>query len=238
MVAAQARIELLTTLRRGESVVVTVLIPALLLVFFTSSRVLAVSGLSQVEFLLPGMLALAVVSTGFVSLGIATAFERHYGTLKLLGATPLPRAGLVAAKAVAVVAIEAAQVALLTGIALLYGWHLRGSAAHALLALALGTCAFTGLGLAMAGALRAETTLAVANGGFLVLLLVSGIVLPLSHLPAWLAAVGRVLPAAPLAEVLRATLSTGAPPSAASLALLAGWAVLGPILAVRRFRWE
>jgi len=100
-IAAQLSTELALTLRRGESILVTLIIPAVLLVFFASSRVLPGAG-AHIDYLLPGTLALAVISTGLVSLGIATAYERYYGVLKLLGSTPLPRSGLVAAKLLSV----------------------------------------------------------------------------------------------------------------------------------------
>src|SRR5579884_1710109 len=89
-VLTQARTEVLLTMRRGESVLVTLVIPAALMIFFASARLLPADG-RKISFLLPGTLALAVVSAGLVSLGIATAYERYYGVLKLLGATPFPR---------------------------------------------------------------------------------------------------------------------------------------------------
>ena len=84
--------------RRGENLLVTLVIPLVLLLFFGSTGVLATGG---VDFLVPGILALAIMSTGMVSLGIATAYERHYGVLKRLGGSPLTRPQLIAAKSVA-----------------------------------------------------------------------------------------------------------------------------------------
>jgi ABC-2 type transport system permease protein len=241
-VLAQMRAELLLTSRRGENILITVIVPVLLLVFFASLGIVQTGTARPVDFLLPGMLALAVIATGMVSLGIATAYERYYGVLKRLGASPLPRGGLIAAKAISIVALEILQVALLVGIAVVgYGWRLP--AGHpdavpvAVLALVLGTLAFAGLGLAMAGALRAETTLAGANGLYLAFLLLSGAVLPLDHLPSILQDLAHVLPAAALTEALRAALTGGAFPGA-DLVVLAVWAVLILAVAVRTFRWE
>src|ERR1700730_1691194 len=156
-VAAQTRVELLLTLRRGESVLITLIVPVVLLVFFASLNIIPASTGKAVDFLLPGMLALAVMGTGMVSLGIATAYERYYGVLKLLGSSPLPRSGLIIAKVISILILEIVQVVLLVGVAiLLYGWHPGGSPPLALLAMALGTVTFAAIGLAMAGALRAE----------------------------------------------------------------------------------
>lgn len=236
-VAAQTRLEITLTLRRGESVLVTIILPVALLLFFASSRVIPGRG-SHIGFLLPGTLALAVISTGLVSLGIATAYERYFGVLKRLGATPFPRAGLVTAKVLAVLLLEAIQVALLVIVAAVaFGWRPGGSLPVALGVLLLGSAAFAGLGIAMAGALRAEATLAGANALFLFFLLLGDLYVPLDHLPAWVARVAEVLPAAALAEALRGSLNTGAPSVRATVVLLA-WAILGPLVAALTFRWE
>jgi len=237
-ITAQAWTETRLTLRRGESVLVTLIIPTALLAFFASARVLPAAG-RTIQFLLPGTLALAVISTGLVSLGIATAYERYYGVLKRMGSTPFPRIGLVAAKLLAVLALEAAQVVLLVAVAsLFYGWRPHGAVGLAILTLLLGTMAFAGLGLAMAGSLRAEATLAGANGLFLFFLLLGGLYVPLDHLPSWLVPVARVLPANALAEVLRATLRASGSIPLSSGALLVAWAIAMPVLAAVTFKWE
>ena len=182
--------------RRGENLFVTVVIPLVLLVFFSLVPALDTGG---IRFLIPGILALAVISSSLVNLGISTAFERSYGVLKRLGGSPLPRSGLLVAKIATVLLVEVGQAILLLGVGVaVFGWA-PGPGANAAVCLAafgLGTLAFAGLGMLMAGALRAEATLALANGLFLVLLLLGGIVLPLDHLPGVLADVARILPAA------------------------------------------
>jgi len=237
-VAAQTRAEVSLTLRRGESVLVTIVIPVALLVFFASAQFLPAADRTM-RFLLPGTLALAVISTGLVSLGIATAYERYYGVLKRLGVTPFPRGALVTSKILGVLILEAVQICLLVGVAIfLYGWRPDGSPLLALLALLLGTSAFAGIGLAMAGALRAEATLAGANGLFLFFLLLGGLYVPLDHLPAVLVPLARILPASALADVLRSVMMSHVAISPTELGLLLGWAVAMPLLAARTFRWE
>jgi ABC-2 type transport system permease protein len=238
-VAAQIRAELLLTARRGENVLVTLILPVILLVIFASLRILPVSAGAAIDFLLPGVLALAIMATGIVHLGISTAYDRYYGVLKRLGATPFPRSGLIAAKIVAVLVLEVVQVILLVAIALLfYGWRPVGSPGLAMLVLALGTITCAALGLAMAGSLRAETTLAVANGLYLLFLLIGGGILPLDHLPAPLAALAPYLPAAAFTQSLRAALSAGAPFPASSLLVLVIWMLLLLGLALTTFKWE
>src|SRR5438067_10090466 len=136
----QTQYELLLTLRRGENVLVTLIVPVMLLIFFTSLNIVpAVKG-SAVNFLLPGILALAVMAAGMVNLGIATAYERYYGVLKRLGGSPLPRSGLIIAKVISILILEVVQVILLVGVAIiLYGWQPTGSPLLVLLAMGLGT---------------------------------------------------------------------------------------------------
>src|SRR5258708_18601026 len=150
-VLGQAQVELLMTLRRGESVLITLIVPVLLLVFFASLNIVPATGGKAVDFLLPGMLALAIMATGMVSLGIATAYERYYGVLKRLGSSPLPRSGLIIAKVISVLVLELIQVIVLVAVAVFfYGWRPAGAPFLALLVIAIGTVTFAALGLAMA----------------------------------------------------------------------------------------
>ena len=235
---AQVGMELRLLARRGENLFVTVVLPVVLLVFFAVVPAVSQGG---VAFLLPGILALAIISTSLVNLGISTAFERSYGVLKRLGGSPLPRSGLIAAKIATVVVVEIGQVVLLVAIAAgALGWR-AGPGAEAIVcvaAFALGTLAFAGLGLLLAGTLRAEAALAVINGLFLVLLLVGGVVLPVDHLPALLADLARVLPAAALSDALRIGLGGASGDPVPPLVVLAAWAVATTVLASRTFRWE
>lgn len=226
--------ELLLTLRRGESLLITVVVPVVLLVFFGAVAA------NPPDFLVPGLLALAVMSTSMVSLGIATAYERYYGALKRLLGSPLPRTSLIAAKTLSVLLIEVVQVLVLAGIArLMFGWAPTGSYAEAVVALVLGSAAFAGLGLLMAGSLRAEATLAIANGLYLVFLLLGGFILPLDRLPGPIGVVAHALPAAALTDATRGALSSvSAQAEVGPLALLAAWAVVTLGAAALTFRAE
>ena len=152
---------------------------------------------------MPGVLALAVMSSAMVSLGIATGYERRYGVLKRLGSTPLSRAGLLSAKTLNVLALEVVQATaiVLTGLAL--GWSTSGRIVLAVLLLLVGTVAFAGIGMLLAGTLRAEANLAVANGLFLVLLFLGGMAYPLAKLPDAVQTFAKALPAAALSETVR-----------------------------------
>ncbi|MEX0874787.1 MAG: ABC transporter permease [Actinomycetota bacterium] len=235
-VIAQSRLELTLTIRRGESLLVAIIIPVGILAFFSTVDVLPHDG-RAIDFLTPGVLALAVISSAMTNLSIATGFERQTGVLRRLGTTPLGRSGLLVAKTVTLIALVVLQVAVVVGAAFALGWSPRGGAFASALALALGTAAFAGLGFLLAGRLRAETNLAVANGLFLVFLLLGGIVVPLSRLPDGIANLARVLPAEPLATALRSALAD-ASFDVGSVAVLAVWAVVTCSLAALTFRWD
>lgn len=237
---SQTSIELSMTLRQGERVLVTLLIPVLLLIFFSALKVIPVSpGESAVDFLLPGVLALAIMAAGMVSLGIATAYERRYGVLKRLGSSPLPRGGLILAKVISVLALELIQIVILVAVAVLfYGWHPAGSLPLAVLGVTLGTVTFAALGLAMAGALRAEATLAGSNALYLIFVLIGGGILPLGHLPGPLAALAQLLPPAALTQILQNTLIAGQPFPGGAFLTLAIWAAIILVVAITTFKWE
>jgi ABC-2 type transport system permease protein len=241
MIGAQASLELRTLLRNGEQLVLTLIIPVLLLTAFSQESLVSYpAGHSRIDFLAPGILALAVMSTAFTSQAIATGFERRYGVLKRLGATPLSRRGLIAAKTLTVLVVEVLQAIVIIVVALALGWHPHGgaaAAAWAVLLMVAATAAFSGLALLMAGTLRAEATLAAANLVYLVMLGIGGVVFPLTKFPAGAQGPLKLLPAGALSDGLRSALYGGAL-SASDLLILAVWAAAGIALAVRTFRWE
>jgi ABC-2 type transport system permease protein len=241
MVAAQAGLELRILLRNGEQLLLTLIIPVLLLLAFGHEPLITVGSGSRIDFVVPGIIALAVLSTAFTSQAIATGFERRYGVLKRLGASPLSRGGLIAAKTLTVLAIEALQLVVIAGLGAALGWAPRTSVTGvigALLLILAGTAAFSGVALLLAGTLRAEATLAAANLLYLIMLGIGGIVFPLARFPAGIRPELRLLPAGALADGLRATLGHSGGVPAMDLLVLLLWAVVAIALASRFFRWE
>lgn len=244
MVAAQARMEARLMLRNGEQLLLAVVIPVIVLVAGVAGADrlgLNFDGHRPVDVLTPGVLALAVMSTAFTSVAIATGFERRYGVIKLLGASPLPRHGLLLGKVCALLNVVLLQLVVLVVIGLILGWepsmaHPVRSLAAATLALGFGTAAFAALGLFVAGVLRAEATLALANLVYLLLMAGGGLVLPraaygaASQFLQW-------LPSAALGDAMRAAL-LDADFAWTSLAVLLVWAAVGALLTARTFAWE
>ncbi|MFJ3200922.1 ABC transporter permease [Streptomyces sp. NPDC086989] len=238
MILAQAGLETRMLLRNGEQLLLTVIIPALLLVLFSAVDIVDTGAGRSVDFLAPGVLALAVMSTAFTGQAIATGFDRRYGVLKRLGASPLPRWALMAAKTLSVLVTEVLQIALLTVIAFALGWSPQGNPLSVAALVLLGTAAFSGLGLLMAGTLRAEATLAAANLVFLLLLVGGGVIVPMEKFPGAVQSALGLLPISALSDGLREVLQHGAALPWGDVAVLAAWAVLGLGAAARLFRWE
>lgn len=238
ILASQLRTELVLSVRQGEQVLVSIGIPVIVLGFFSSVDILPVGVDKPVDFVAPGVLALAIMSTALVSLGISTGFDRHYGVLKRLGASPLGRPRWITAKVLLVLLIEVIQWTILIVVGLGLGWSAQGNWAEAVAAGILGTAAFAGIGLLMAGTLPGLLNMAATNGLYLLLLLSGGMVLPIDHLPGPLAASSRLMPAAPLTEIISGAFGAQQAAGTSAWLTLAAWAVLAPLAAVLSFKWD
>ncbi|HET8718440.1 MAG TPA: ABC transporter permease [Nocardioidaceae bacterium] len=240
-VLAQARMESRLMLRNGEQLLLAVVIPLLVLVggILAAHKVDLRFPHTPVDTLTPGVLALAVMSTSFTSLAIATGFERRYGVLKRLGASPLPRTGLLAGKVGALLLVELLQIAIIAAVAFPLGWRWQVSVtdlAGLVVCVLAGTAAFASLGLFLAGVLRAEATLAAANLVYLLLLAGGAVVFP----PSTYGAAGPALswlPSAALGNGMRTVFLDGGFPLMPVLVLLV-WACAGTVLTARTFSWE
>ncbi|MGH4018324.1 MAG: ABC transporter permease [Pseudonocardiaceae bacterium] len=235
MLLTQARTEFTLTLRNGEQLLLTMLIPLGLLIGMTLLDVLPLAE-PRVDNVTPRILALAVMSTAFTGQAIALGFDRRYGVLKRLAATALPRWSLVAGRMLAVVGVVVVQLALLGAVATALGWHPEpaGLGPSVLLVVA-GTAAFGALGVLLGGALRAEVVLALANTVWLALLVAGGIVISVDTLPGPVGMVAAALPSGALAEGLHSALVGGSAPWGA-LAVLLAWAAGAGLLASRTLR--
>ena len=237
-VVAQASMESRLMLRNGEQLLLAVVIPVIVLVGGVEAARHIDLSLSHrpVDEFAPGVLALAVMSTAFTSLAIATGFERRYGVIKRLGSSPLPRSGLLLGKIGALLLVEVLQIIVISTVALALGWRPHASLLAAFLAIVLGTAAFAALGLFVAGVLRAEATLAAANLVYLLLMAGGAVVLPSSAYGAF-GGLTRLLPSGALGDALRHAIWDGQVQWVSLLVLLV-WAVVGAALTARTFTWE
>jgi ABC-2 type transport system permease protein len=238
MLAAQTAMEFKLLLRNGEQVGLTLLIPLLLEFFFNLPLLYSLGVARRVDFVVPSIITLAVMSAAFTGLAIGTGFERKYAVLKRLGATALPRSVLIGGKTLSVMLLELVQLVLVCGFGFVLAWQPHGDPLFALLLVVLGTIAFGGLGLLVAGTLRAEVTLAAANLIWLVLLFAGGIAIPLSKYGGPAHDILQFLPSAALSDGLHAVLQDGHGLPLRETVTLLVWAAIALPAAARWFRWE
>ena len=237
MVRAASGLELKMLVRNGEQLLLALIIPLAVLIGLTTTSIIDLAS-PRIDTVTPGVLALAIMSTAFTSQAITTAFDRRYGVLKRLAAAGVGRGLLIAGKCGAALIVIACQWVILGTVALIMGWHPHGDPAWLVLIVLLATAAMIGLALLLGGTLRAEAVLAFANLLWIAMVLVGGVVVPLTKGPHWLQVLGGLTPAGALSNALRTVLQNGAAPGAASLAVLAGWVVIGWAGTVRWFRWQ
>ena len=237
-ILAQARFETGTLLRNGEQLLVALVLPAMALVGLALSRSPSLGPGARIDVAVPGVLTLAVISTAFTGQAITTGFDRRYGVLRLLGVSPLGRNGLLVAKALAVLTIESLQFIVIGGLGLALGWHPQwiGLFAAALLALA-GTWTFVALALLLAGTLRAEGVLALANLIWIALLGLGGVIIPRTEMPSGLSQAAALLPSGALGDGLREAFVHGGL-AGIPLLVLVVWGAVATTLASRTFRWS
>ena len=237
-VLSQARFELGTLLANGEQLLVSLILPLGALIGLAYTTAPSLGDGRRIDLAVPGVLALCVISAAFTAQAIATGFDRRYAVLRLLGTTPLGRDGLLWGKALATLAVEVLQWLVIGGVGLALGWQPALSGLPiALVFLVAGTWAFVALALLLAGLLRAEGVLAIANLVWVLLLVLGGVIVPRVAMSGTLASVAGVLPSAALADGLRAAFEGGVFDGLALLILLA-WGIVATLVAARTFRWS
>ena len=233
-VLRHARTEVQLLVRNGEQLLLALAIPLLVLIIGS----IAGGRWAELSVLAPSVLALAVWSSAFTSVAITTGFERRYGVLERLVATPLRKSGLLAGKALGIVAIVSFQLVVITAAGLYIGWQPAFSAtsgAVAVLLVVLAVATFVNWALALGGRLRAELTLGLANLVYVLLLVGGGLVIPVDRYPQAAQPIVQALPTGALGEGLRAAASgvvLGWP-----ILVLLGWLAAGVLVARKVFRW-
>jgi ABC-2 type transport system permease protein len=236
VVRQQIRMELALTARRGEAVVLAMGVPLLVLLGAGLTHATTLPTDDRVGYVVPGVLALTVMSTAFTGQAITTGYERSYGVLKRLGASPLTRPGLLVAKTAAIGVLVVLQVLLLALVGVAVGWRPElAQVPTAAGVTVLATAAYTGLALTIASLLRPETVTAAATLIYVLMLAAGGIMFAAPGLGAagWF-----LLPLAAHAQALRDALTAGVAIPGAIWLSLALWAAVSLTAAARTFRWE
>lgn len=233
-VLAHAATEARLIVRNGEQLVLALVIP---LTILFGTRFFGERFGLDFQAMTPSVLSLAMWSTCLTTLAISTGFERRYHVLERMAATPLGKPGVLLGKALSIAAIATGQAVVLTASGLALGWHPQPTAAAlavSALTAVLAMASFSGLALVMAGSLRPEATLAVANLLYLVGMPL-GILIPVAAYPAWAQPVLSALPTAALGESMRAAAESTTlwwP-----LGVAAAWALLLWFVTRKVFSW-
>ncbi|WP_150244955.1 ABC transporter permease [Nocardiopsis quinghaiensis] len=236
-----------------ESVIFTFSLPALILVMFSSIfDGMFDMGMPAVDYYLPGLIAMGLMSVSFQTLGLAIANERDTGGLRRLRGTPMPPTAYFVGKTVLILFLALGQVVLLLAVGgLAFGARLpQDPTAWVTLAwvFTLGTVSCSLLGIAVSSLARnARSASGIVVLPFLVLQFVSGIFVPVIALPEWVLNAASLFPLLWMAQGLRAAffpaemaaLEPGGSWDLPSVALALGvWCVLGLALVLLTFRWK
>ena len=242
LVAHQVRYEQLSFWRNPQSAVFTFVFPVVFVVIIGALfggvvKSSYFNGLSALQYYVPTIAALSVLGSCYGQLAVALAARRQNGILKRVRATPLPAWAYFAGLLAHCVLVSVVDVALIVGVGRLYGvplpthWFALGAT------LLAGAACFCALGVAVASVIaNAEAAPAVAQLVLFPLLFLSGTYLPIHS--ALLNRITGWLPVRPFNEALTGPLAVHTGVDWHHLAVLAGWGVLGTVVAIRRFRWD
>ena len=242
LVAHQIGYEQLSFWRNPQSAVFTFAFPVLFVTIIGgllngAGRSPYFGGLSALQYYVPAIGALSVLGSCYGQLAVALAARRQNGILKRVRATPLPAWAYFSGLLAHCVLVSLADLALILGIGRLYGVPFPAQWPAVALTLVLGAASFCALGVAVASLIsNAEAAPAVAQFVLFPLLFLSGTYMPihsslLNRITGW-------LPVRPFNEALTGPLSRHAGADWRQLAVLAGWGIIGGVVAVRRFRWD
>jgi ABC-2 type transport system permease protein len=215
------------------------LLPLLLLAMFGA---IFAGQQADLDVIVPGIAGMSVMAATFVSLAYNLTFLRERGILKRLRGTPLPSSAYLAGIAANAVTNTVMQVGIvIVAGRLFFGVDWPGDWVALLVFLAAGVVCFAALGVALSHVIpNSESAPAYVNAVFLPTIILAGVFFDAENAPAVLREVADVTPLKHLIDGLSGAMvdGTGIADHAVALLVLAGWAVVGIVLAVRGFSWD
>ncbi|MFQ5640867.1 MAG: ABC transporter permease [bacterium] len=195
-----------------------------------------------IDFLLPGIIGMNVVSTCLFSIGLVVVAYREKGKLRRLAVTPLPKSIFIAGQMVNRYMIVVIQALLLIAIGMfLFKVQIVGSLVHFFLALTVGMLAFIALGFFIASVAKTtETATGIANTLFLPMIFLSGVYFSIDSVPKFLKPIVELLPLTHLVRAIRAIFNNGLTffDVLPQMGILSLWIVAGFALSLKLFKWE
>jgi ABC-2 type transport system permease protein len=238
----ELRAQQLAFWRSKEAALFIFLFPLLLFVLLGSVYSGKIYGVPAPQALLAGLIGYGCANTAFAGLAIQLVVRRELGILKRLRATPLPATTYIAATLTSTLVVFVAQaVALFVIGRIFYGTPFPSAIGSLILAVVLGAAAFAALGVATASLIRsAEGSSAVVNFILLPMAFLTGSFGPTRHYPAFLRAIGDVLPLKYFIEIMNAVYLRGEGiwTKPAAIGVLAAWGASGLVVSALKFRWE
>jgi len=238
----QVGYEQLSFWRNPQSAIFTFVFPILFMtilgaLFGGVGRSSYFGGLSMLQYYVPTIGAMSVLSSCYGQVAMVLATRRQNGVLKRVRATPLPAWAYFIGLLAHCVLVSLVDIALIVGVGRLYGLPLTSQWLAVALTLVLGAACFCAMGVAVASVIsNAEAAPAVAQLVLFPLLFLSGTYTPIhSRL---LNLIAGWLPVRPFNEALTGPLSRHTGADWRHLAVLAVWGAVGAVVAVRRFRWD
>ncbi len=201
-------------------------------------------GARYIDFLIPGLLGMNIMSGGMWGVGYALVDMRTRKLLKRLVATPMRRRDFLGAMMASRGIFVVLEMALLLLVGwLVFGMVVRGSLATIALLAVLGAFSFSALGLLVASrARRIETVTGLINLVMLPMFVFSGVFFSSDRFPAAIQPAIKALPLTALNDALRASILEGAgpldPAQLARVAILLAWGAVSFVVALRWFRWS
>ena len=233
----QTKWEFLLNARNSEQALLLVLIPILILIVMTKTTIIG-GETTALPLALATVLTVSTFAAGFTSLAIATAFERRSETLVFLGTTSLTRAEVVLAKSLGsfLLAVFAGLFTIIA--ALLLGWTPTFLILLTPLCMILGVFSVGGFAYLLAGTLRAEAVLAIANGIFVLVLMFGGIIFTFGDTMTNVLEYFPPLALKGLIQYVVSEQNPGATSVIKAISVLGAWGVAGHLLAFRFFKWR
>jgi len=215
---------------------------ALPLIFLALFGAVFAGSQKDLNVIVPGIAGMSIVSTTFVALAMNTVALREQGILKRLRGTPLPSGAYLSAVAMHAITNTIVQVTLvIVAGRIFFGTGWPKDVPELLVFVAAGVICFASLGVALAHAIpNLDAAPAYTNAVFLPLIVLSGVFYDADNAPSFLHDIAVALPLTHLIDGLSGAIVTGKPLSdnLSHLTVIAIWAVVGIVLAVRGFSWE
>jgi ABC-2 type transport system permease protein len=228
--------------RSREAALFVFLFPLLLFVLLGSVYTGKIYGVPAAQALLAGLIGYGCANTAFAGLAIQLVSRRELGILKRLRATPLPTSTYIAATLGSTFVVFLIQTVCLLALGRLgYGAPVPRAFASLFAAIVVGSAVFAALGMATAALIRSsEGSSAVVNFILLPMAFLTGAFGPTRRYPAFLRAIGDVLPLKYFLDLVNSVYlhGRGIWTEPAALGVLLAWGATGLVVAALKFRWE